>query len=101
MGSCFDKASNLILKFENVLKDEDQIKAFIKSYNEKNDQKIPSNYFDFLKDEQELHRGSLIEKLAKYGDASHYEFPIGFKNQINADMTYTGLRTAIISSVIL
>jgi len=52
-----------------------------------------------LKDESK-HRGSFIEKLAKYGDPSEFEFPIGFKDQPNADMTYTGFRTSIISAVI-
>lgn len=46
-----------------------------------------------------MHRGDLIEKLAKYGDPSFYELPLGLKNQPNADMTYSGLRTAIQSMV--
>lgn len=41
-----------------------------------------------------------MEKMAKYGNfTTHYEFPLGFKLEPNADMTYTGVRTAIISSV--
>ncbi len=37
--------------------------------------------------------------LGKYGDPSVFEMPVGFKAHTNADMTFTGLRTAIISKV--
>jgi len=37
--------------------------------------------------------------LAKYGDPSEFELPIGFKNDPNADMTFTGIRTAIMTKV--
>jgi tRNA A37 threonylcarbamoyltransferase TsaD len=79
MGSCFDKASNMLLKYEKVLKDEQQISQFIITYNKKNPgNKIPKDYFDFLKTDA-VHRGAFIEKLAKYGDPSEFELPLGFK----------------------
>jgi len=43
----------------------------------------------------DIHRGQLIENLAKYGDPSEYELPIGFKYESNADMTFTGMHTSI------
>lgn len=98
MGGCFDKASNLIKMYEDVLKDEKQIKDFVENYNKNNKEKIPEGYYDFLKND-DIHRGNFVELLAKYGDPSEYEFPLGFKSQPNADMTYTGLRTSIISAV--
>jgi len=36
--------------------------------------------------------------LAKYGDPSELSLPIGFKNSVNADMTYTGLHTKILAA---
>ena len=42
-----------------------------------------------------LPRGKVIEMLAKYGDPSELELPLGFKDQPNADMTYTGVKTAL------
>jgi tRNA A37 threonylcarbamoyltransferase TsaD len=53
-----------------------------------------------LKAESENHsRGLWIEKLAKYGDPSEIELPLGFKHQTNADMTFTGVKTAVQSAV--
>lgn len=49
--------------------------------------------------QEDLHRGNFVELLARYGDPSEYELPLGFKAEPNADMTYTGLRTAIQASV--
>lgn len=38
--------------------------------------------------------------MAKYGQPTEdYIYPLGFKGEPNADMTYTGVRTSIISSV--
>lgn len=48
MGQCFDKASNMLKLYEDVLKDEKQIKQFIADYNQKNEEKIPDDYFVFL-----------------------------------------------------
>jgi tRNA A37 threonylcarbamoyltransferase TsaD len=42
-----------------------------------------------------MSRGSFLEKLAKYGDPSELELPIGLRNEQNADMSFTGLKTAI------
>jgi hypothetical protein len=40
-------------------------------YNFKNpNSKIPDDYFNFLDNSKELHRGDLVERLAKYGDPS-------------------------------
>jgi len=71
-------------------------------YNFKNPKsKIPADFFNFLDDSKELHRGYFLEKLAKYGDPSEFELPIGFKNDPNSDMTFTGVRTAVMSKVII
>lgn len=38
--------------------------------------------------------------MARYGKTTDkHEFPLGFKIEPNSDMTYTGIRTSIISSV--
>jgi tRNA A37 threonylcarbamoyltransferase TsaD len=47
-----------------------------------------------LQDEN-LHRGHIVELLAQYGDPSEFELPIGFKNETNADMTFAGVKTKI------
>jgi tRNA A37 threonylcarbamoyltransferase TsaD len=44
-------------------------------------------------------RGRYIELLAKYGDPSEIELPLGLKSEQNADMSFTGLKTAIQSVV--
>ena len=44
MGQCFDKASNMIKKYEGALHDQEQIQAFIQTYNSKvknENEKIP------------------------------------------------------------
>lgn len=63
------------------------------------DDTIPDNYYDFL-DRNDIHRGNFIELLGRYGSTTDkYTYPLGFKIEPNADMTYTGVRTSIISSV--
>jgi tRNA A37 threonylcarbamoyltransferase TsaD len=37
--------------------------------------------------------------LGRYGDPSQNELPLGLKTDINADMSFTGVKTAIQSSV--
>jgi hypothetical protein len=38
--------------------------------------------------------------MARYGTTTkEYDYPLGFKIEPNADMTYTGVRTAILASV--
>lgn len=88
------------MKFENVLKDKQQRQQFIAEYNKNNPTDIiPSNYFDFL-DENKSHRGNFVELMGRYGKTTDkHEFPLGFKIEPNSDMTYTGIRTSIISSV--
>ena len=39
-----------------------------------------------------------MELLARYGDPTHNELPLGLRSDINADMSFTGLKTAISSS---
>lgn len=43
--------------------------------------------------------GHYIEKLAKYGDPSKFELPVGLLRSSNADMSFTGLSTMIKSKV--
>jgi tRNA A37 threonylcarbamoyltransferase TsaD len=45
--------------------------------------------------ETKMSRGRYLELLAKYGDPTEIELPIGLKKEQNADMSYTGLKTAI------
>lgn len=60
---------------------------------------IPEDYFNFI-DNSEISGGRFVELLARYGDPSDgTELPMGLKSDINADMSYTGLKTAICSSV--
>jgi tRNA A37 threonylcarbamoyltransferase TsaD len=79
IGNCIDKASNLFKMHDKKLKDKAAIKEFVSDYNKKNKDKIPDNYFEFL-DNDSIHRGKFVEMLAKYGDPSEREFPLGFKN---------------------
>ncbi len=39
--------------------------------------------------------GKLIDDLAKNGDESKYLFPIGLKKSANADLSYSGVKTAL------
>lgn len=99
IGECFDKAFNYFKKYEKVLKDQDNIQEFIDTYNaqvKKNGKGdiIPQDYFKFIF-EDKMSRGKYIELLAKYGDPSEVEFPIGLKGDQNADMSFTGLKTKI------
>lgn len=49
--------------------------------------------------DQRMSKGRFIEMLARYGDPSELELPLGLKNDQNADMSFTGLKTAIQSAV--
>ena len=39
--------------------------------------------------------GRIIDDLAKEGDKEKYEFPIGLKSSANANLSYSGLKTAL------
>lgn len=88
----------MLKMYTHVLQNEENINQFVADYNTANADKIPAGYFEFLKNDC-IHRGNFLESLAKYGDPSIYAMPIGFKAHTNADMTFTGLRTAIIAKV--
>jgi hypothetical protein len=61
---------------------------------------IPDDYFSFLNDQNhKMSFGSYIEKLAKYGDPSYLDLPIGLKSDQNADFSFSGLKTKIQSIV--
>ena len=99
IGECFDKAMSMLNKYKKVLDDQAQIREFINKYNNKSkEEKIPEDYFKFLKDTK-ISRGRIIEMMAKYGDPSENEYPLGFRDSQNADMTFTGLKTSIKGSV--
>eukprot|EP00347_Sterkiella_histriomuscorum_P019632 403340883 len=98
VGDVLDKASNLIRRFSNVLKNKEDRNKFIQEHNINNPHdQIPADFYDFI-DKDDIHRGNFIELMARYGKQADYVFPLGFKIEPNADMTYTGVRTAIISS---
>ena len=102
VGEAFDKAYLNFMKYEAVLNDEDARRIFIEKYNnlskKRGVEKIDLDYFKFI-DDKKISRGAFIEMLAKYGDPTQQEYPIGLKNELNADMSFTGLKTAITSSV--
>ncbi len=56
---------------------------------------IPADYFSFINNPQKMSRGRFIELLAKYGNPKELELPIGLKQDLNADFSYTGLKTKI------
>lgn len=39
--------------------------------------------------------GKIIDDMAKHGDESKYMFPIGLKKSANADLSYSGVKTAL------
>lgn len=39
--------------------------------------------------------GHIIDKLAKFGDPSKFEFPIGLKSSGNSQLSFSGLKTAL------
>lgn len=70
------------MRYEKVLKDEDNIQRFINKYNERQQddkQKIPQDHFKFIFEEK-IARGRYIELLGRYGDPSIIELPQGLKN---------------------
>jgi len=81
VGEVLDKSFTVLMKYKDVFDDEEQVQDFIDRYNSKSKgEKIPSNYFEFLKDTSKMPRGKFIEMLARYGDPSEIELPLGFKN---------------------
>ena len=82
-GECFDKASVVIKKYEKTLLDVDAQNEFIEIHNKrvketKKGEIIPADYFSFLNNpDLKMSRGRYIEMLAKYGDPSAIELPIG------------------------
>ena len=98
IGDCLDKAYGGFKKYLNVLRDEANIRGFVERYNYSHAEKIPEGYFDFLKIDN-ISRGHFIELLARYGDPTDLELPLGFNNHPNCDMTFTGMKTAIQSCV--
>jgi tRNA A37 threonylcarbamoyltransferase TsaD len=104
VGECFDKASSYVKKYyKAVLDGKEARQAFIEAYNSKAKaanslELIPMDYYNFL-DGKKFSGGRFIELLARYGDPSVTVLPTGIKSDITADMSYTGLRTAIQCSV--
>lgn len=98
VGECFDKAYSYIVKhYREVLDNKEARQEFIDKFNQrvsKPSLKIPEGYFDFL-DNKKVCGGLFVEKLAQYGDPSETELPLGLKTDVNADMSFTGLKTAI------
>ena len=84
-GECFDKASVVLKKYDKTLQDREAQNEFIEKYNKKmkdagkgEQSMIPADYFSFLNDKDlKMSRGRYIELLAKYGDPSSIELPIG------------------------
>jgi hypothetical protein len=80
-GELFDKAATLIKKYEKVLRDEDNQNEFIDKYNKKaGSEVIPKDYFKNLFSNDKISRGKYIETLAKYGDPTEIELPLGLKS---------------------
>jgi tRNA A37 threonylcarbamoyltransferase TsaD len=55
---------------------------------------IPLDFYDGLYKEG-VSPGYFIELLGKYGDPSEYVFPIGLRNETNADFSLTGVKTSV------
>lgn len=80
-GELFDKAAVIIKKYENVLKEEDNQNEFIDKYNKKaGSEVIPKDYFKNLLANDKISRGKYIEMLAKFGDPTEIELPLGLKS---------------------
>ena len=103
-GDCLDKAQLCFKRYESVLRDSAAQHEFIERYNAKVKREnkgtpIPKDYFEKLFSDQKMSKGRFIELLARYGDPTELELPLGLKNDQNADMSFTGLKTAIQSAV--
>jgi tRNA A37 threonylcarbamoyltransferase TsaD len=80
-GEIFDKAATIIKKYEKVLNDEDNQNEFIDKYNKKaGSEVIPKDYFKSFLSNDKISRGRYIEMLAKYGNPTEIELPMGLKS---------------------
>jgi hypothetical protein len=79
-GELFDKSAAILKKYEKVLSDEDNQNEFIDKYNKKaGSEVIPKDYFKNLLSNDKISRGKYIEMLAKYGNPTEIELPLGLK----------------------
>jgi hypothetical protein len=79
-GELFDKAAVILKKYEKVLRDEDNQNEFIDKYNKKAvSEFIPTDYFKNLFSNDNISRGKYIEILAKFGNPTEIELPLGLK----------------------
>ena len=60
------------------------------------DDPMPEDYFDDLLTDRAVHGGQLIEKLARYGNPAAFTLPIPKAADVSANMSYTGLHTAVL-----
>ena len=98
VGEVFDKASTQFKKYEKVLRSEDAQQEFIDKYNKRMGKEvIPKDYFQSFINDEKMARGHYIEMLGRYGNPGEVELPMGLKSDQNADMSFTGLKTAILS----
>lgn len=80
-GEIFDKAATIIKKYEKVLNDEDNQNEFIDKYNKKaGSEVISKDYFQSFLSNDKISRGRYIEMLAKYGNPTEIELPMGLKS---------------------
>ena len=81
VGETLDKAYSKLREYDHIYTDKQQIQSFVQEYNNDKDHedKISSDYFDFLNtiSDSTIAPGLFIERLAKFGDPSEYELPIG------------------------
>lgn len=59
------------------------------------DDPMPADYFDDLLTDRAVHGGQLIEKLARYGNPATFTLPIPKVADVSANLSYTGLHTAV------
>lgn len=100
IGDCIDKCYRKLREYDEVLLDPSKSEEYIERFNQNTmTEFIPTDYFDFIKDVDNISPGAFLEKLARYGDPSEFEMPITFKSEFNADMSFTGIATSFKSKV--
>lgn len=107
VGECLDKSYTFFQRYDKILQNPEMQQEFIERYNKriklsgKDLPLIPEGYFASFITNKEISRGRYLENLAKYGDPTEIELPLGLKNEQNADMSFTGVKTAIQSAVMI
>ena len=63
------------------------------------DDQIPLGYFEDMEGPTSHHGGVLLERLARYGSPERFELHIPKKADVSANLSYTGLETAILKLI--